>query len=162
MNLSGPISALVKAATFAPRTSGLRDGAMAEHQKGAPPPGTVVFGGPLDEGPERLRPPEDMNENELKMSKKHRYALMRAAGLPPGPYVSITAAVDIFRKRKLREAVVYLIFLLVFNVGAFVQRDVTDSHQYSQSVRAVITSREFPVYDTRPDQPPGQCADTHG
>jgi len=39
----------------------------------------------------------------------------------------------------------YLVFLFTFNVGAFLQRDVTDSHAYSQSVKRVITTREFPM-----------------
>jgi hypothetical protein len=79
-----------------------------------------------------------------KMSKRQQLALLAAAGLKAGPNVSLAYAIDKFRRDKIREVFLYAFFLCLFTVSALVQRDVTDAHYYTQTVKDVILGEDFP------------------
>eukprot|EP00961_Rhodomonas_salina_P167960 2264272-Rhodomonas_salina.1 len=79
-----------------------------------------------------------------KMSKRQQLALLAAAGLKAGPNVSLAYAIDKFRRDKIREVFLYLVFLLLFTVSALVERDVTDAHYYTQTVKDAILNENFP------------------
>jgi hypothetical protein len=79
-----------------------------------------------------------------KMNKRQQLALYAAAGLKAGPNVSLAYAIDKFRREKIREILLYLLFLCLFTVSALVQRDVTDAHYYTQTVKDVIIGQDFP------------------
>ena len=95
---------------------------------------------------ERAHP---LQQNSLlnRMSKPHQHALMIAAGLRPGPHISLLFAIDKFKKEKIREIILYMCFLVVFITSSNIQRDVEDAHYYAGTVKNVILHREFP---TRP------------
>mmetsp|Transcript_16131 Transcript_16131/g.39279 ORF Transcript_16131/g.39279 Transcript_16131/m.39279 type:complete len:759 (+) Transcript_16131:96-2372(+) len=78
------------------------------------------------------------------MSKRQQLALLAAAGLKAGPNVSLAYAIDKFRRDKIREVFLYAFFLALFTVSALVQRDVTDAHYYTQTVKDVILGESFP------------------
>ena len=71
-----------------------------------------------------------------KMNKRQQLALLAAVGLKAGPNVSLVYAIDKFRRDKIREVLLYVLFLILFTVSALVQRDVTNSHYYTQTVRS--------------------------
>lgn len=79
------------------------------------------------------------------MSKRQQYSLMLAAGLKPGPHVSLAHAIDKFKKEKLREIILYCVFLIIFIASSNLQRDVEHAHYYAQTVKAVVLLREFPT-----------------
>lgn len=79
-----------------------------------------------------------------KMSKRQQLALFAAAGLKAGPNVSLAYAIDKFRRDKVREVFMYAFFLALFTISALLQRDVTDAHYYTQTVKDVILGEEFP------------------
>jgi hypothetical protein len=79
-----------------------------------------------------------------KMSKRQQLALFAAAGLKAGPNVSLAYAIDKFRRDKIREVFLYMFFLALFTISALLQRDVTDAHYYTQTVKDVILAEEFP------------------
>mmetsp|Transcript_27342 Transcript_27342/g.53297 ORF Transcript_27342/g.53297 Transcript_27342/m.53297 type:complete len:803 (+) Transcript_27342:127-2535(+) len=79
-----------------------------------------------------------------KMSKRQQLALLAAAGLKAGPNVSLAYAIDKFRRDKIREVFLYAFFLALFTISALLQRDVTDAHYYTQTVKDVILGEDFP------------------
>jgi hypothetical protein len=79
-----------------------------------------------------------------KMSKRQQLALLAAVGLKAGPNVSLAYAIDKFRRDKIREVILYIFFLCLFTISALVQRDVTDAHYYTQTVKDVILGEDFP------------------
>jgi hypothetical protein len=79
-----------------------------------------------------------------KMNKRQQLALFAAAGLKAGPNVSLAYAIEKFRREKIREILLYLFFLSLFTISALVQRDVTDAHYYTQTVKDVIIGQDFP------------------
>jgi len=79
-----------------------------------------------------------------KMSKRQQLALFAAAGLKAGPNVSLAYAVDKFRRDKIREVFLYAFFLLLFTTSALSQRDVTDAHYYTATVKDAILNENFP------------------
>lgn len=79
-----------------------------------------------------------------KMNKRQQLALLAAVGLKAGPNVSLVYAIDKFRRDKIREVLLYLLFLILFTVSALVQRDVTNSHYYTQTVKNAILNENFP------------------
>ncbi|EKX43635.1 hypothetical protein GUITHDRAFT_163814 [Guillardia theta CCMP2712] len=79
-----------------------------------------------------------------KMSKRQQRALFAAAGLKAGANVSLAYAIDKFRRDKIREIVFYLFFLVIFTTSALIQRNVTDSHYYMQTVKDAILNENFP------------------
>jgi len=79
-----------------------------------------------------------------KMNKRQQLALLAAVGLKAGPNVSLVYAIDKFRRDKVREVLLYMLFLCLFTVSALVQRDVTDSHYYTQTVNTPVDG-EIPL-----------------
>ena len=79
-----------------------------------------------------------------KMNKRQQLALFAAAGLKAGPNVSLAYAIDKFRRDKMREVILYAFFLLLFTVSALSQRDVTDAHYYTATVKDAILNENFP------------------
>jgi len=79
-----------------------------------------------------------------KMSKRRQLALFAAAGLKAGPNVSLAYAIDKFRRDKMREVFLYAFFLMLFTVSALSQRDVTDAHYYTATVKDAILNENFP------------------
>ena len=79
-----------------------------------------------------------------KMSKRQQLALFAAAGLKAGPNVSLAYAIDKFRRDKIREVFLYAFFLVLFTVSALSQRDVTDAHYYTATVKDTILNENFP------------------
>ena len=79
-----------------------------------------------------------------KMSKRQQLALFAAAGLKAGPNVSLAYAIDKFRRDKIREVFLYALFLVLFTVSALSQRDVTDAHYYTATVKDAILNENFP------------------
>jgi len=79
-----------------------------------------------------------------KMSKRRQLALFAAAGLKAGPNVSLAYAIDKFRRDKIREVFLYAFFLMLFTVSALSQRDVTDAHYYTATVKDAILNENFP------------------
>uniref|UniRef100_A0A6U4N277 WW domain-containing protein n=1 Tax=Hemiselmis andersenii TaxID=464988 RepID=A0A6U4N277_HEMAN len=78
------------------------------------------------------------------MSQEVQYQLMEAAGLKPGPNVSLALAVDKFRREKTKEVLLYIFFLFLFTTSTYLQRDVTDAHAYLTEVKTSILDEPFP------------------
>ena len=79
-----------------------------------------------------------------KMNKRQQLALFAAAGLKAGPNISLAYAIEKFRREKIREILLYILFLCLFTISTLVQRDVTDAHYYTQTVKDVIIGQDFP------------------
>ena len=79
-----------------------------------------------------------------KMNKRQQLALFAAAGLKAGPNISLAYAIEKFRREKIREILLYILFLCLFTISTLVQRDVTDAHYYTQTVNDVIIGANFP------------------
>lgn len=84
------------------------------------------------EGAQSSAPPGPNDGGFGKMSQEVQYQLMEAAGLRPGPNVSLALAVDKFRREKMREVLLYLLFLFLFTTSTYLQRDVHPAHMYLQ------------------------------
>ena len=82
-----------------------------------------------------------------KMPQEVQYQLMEAAGLKPGPNVSLALAVDKFRREKMREVFLYMLFLFLFTTSTLLQRDVAPAHMYLQEVKRSILLEPFPNLD---------------
>jgi hypothetical protein len=78
---------------------------------------------------------------EYIMTWQIQYGLMEAAGLRPGPNVSLAYAIDKFRREKTRELILYMAFLAIFTASSLLQRDVNSAHLYASEVRNTILKR---------------------
>ena len=99
---------------------------------------------PVGEAAQKIAQKQAERENFAnKLGKRHAKALMIAAGLRPGPNVSLQLAIDTFKQRQFRDIVVYAVFLFSFTVASYTQRDVHSGSLYKNSVRDVILNRPF-------------------
>jgi hypothetical protein len=78
---------------------------------------------------------------EYAVTCQIQYGLMEAAGLRPGPNVSLAYAIDKFRREKTRELILYIMFLAIVTSSSLLQRDVNAAHLYASEVRNTILKR---------------------
>lgn len=96
-----------------------RKGALQGDGEGGKTGGGDVFSTAAVAGGGDAPPPPAADGGFGKMSVEVQYQLMEAAGLKPGPNVSLAFAVDKFRREKTWEIWLYIAFLFLFTTSTY-------------------------------------------